>query len=218
MLESLVIGIAAAALGYVLGWGTRRLIERPRLRFDPKVIKEEGEFWTQYFLKVRNGGLSPSKQTYGLLSIHDLTVRDALDRTLIIHASDVGLTSEKLGMRVAQESFFLAADNFCPVVDELLCWSRYTAPEVVDIPSTGSCNLVLMRHFRSPTIADSRPAQIHIPSEDGWNSLRIALRDDRILELDVRAVNETGQSAKGKVTIKPAEASREHIEIEFEPA
>lgn len=213
------VAVAVAALFGVLGYLGRGWLEksRRRLEFDSTLIVEEGPHWTQYFAKVRNKGRSPSTQTFGLITAESLTAHDAIARRSIINASEVGLTAEKLGTRDAREFFLLASDNFCPVVDELLCWSRFRAPVSVDIPGTGSSNLVLFRHFQESSENPDKPSQIQIPSEDGWNTLRIALHDEERLTFLIRAVNEAGASATAQLIIEPDRDKPSQIEVEIAP-
>ena len=78
----------------------------------------------------------------------------------------------------------------------------------VDLPSRAASNFLLLRFFQASPDHKRQAAQIQIPTEDSWNSLRIALHA-KPRQVKVKAVGDESVGAEAILSVDYVDGSFE---------
>lgn len=187
----------------------RALFLKPQLTFDKKLATEEGQDWKIVYARIRNRGKSLASDCYGMISLPDVEEEHVLASEEIIRVDDVaGLDEEKLGYR-GPETYLLTAERFLKIDHELVCWSRVGSPLSVDIPRSGTANLVLFRY-----IDHGGRRQLQFPSEIGWGLMRASVSRMK-LDVDITIASANASLLFGSVRFEPENGN---VDISLNPA
>jgi hypothetical protein len=194
---SILLGLLAGifvSVG-VESWHDRR--NRPRLNIKEYLPEEGDPRFSCHAIRISNGGRSAAVDCAAFITITGLRTGDILtSRNTILTTREVGIRPEKFNLGKGEESVLLLDGTFREIHEENITWSRLENPLVVDIYPGCAASVDVCRWFAEKKVKVkgtpiTKPAQVHIPSEDGWRRPRVALRAYReyLIRIDVSGRN-----------------------------
>lgn len=193
-LVNFVLGIlvgTVAAIGLEM---FRNLYFRPRLRILGD-SPEHAEKFSSHAIRITNKGNRVARNCYGMITFPELRSLDLLPEDKIMTMAKVGLDKSKWNVE-GDETYLLKLGDFRPIENESLAWSRVGNPLAIDIPPNTFALLDVCRFIK---VGEK---QIHVPSENGWRSVKAAIKN-REYNIIISIAAENASVVKKRFVIEP---------------
>lgn len=219
MKEFIIFGVGAifGTLLTTLREGAQSWYLRPRLQilYDSP---EEGRLFSCHSVVVTNEGRSVARNCQGTITFEALEIEVGASKKKVktlsekdLFAIDQTKTLGQLGIPlqkfnvVGEETYLLKPGSFRPIENEFLAWSRVGNPVSIDICPNTFAMLDVCRVIKGEK-------RIDIPSENGWRSVRAALKKRRYA-IRIAVVAENARRVQKGFIVEPSKQDIKFKEV-----